>query len=390
MNMKVIISGGGIGGFALARLLRDAGHDCLVIERAREFRPLGHFVALKAEGVAMLDRLGVREECEARALPLSGRVRFRTQGGQLLRTEHLAALNAGLGGFLPIRRADLHDVLHRRVRDDVDVRFGTEVTDFREEAGRVTAVLSDGREEWGDMLIGADGVHSKVRKRLFGESGELLLGGSYVAIDIEVAHGLELGELSAYLGRGKMVGMVPSAPGRLSVIVYHGGESLRPKLGGATATRAFFAREYNAFAPEVRTAFARIDDQSFVFVDDIEMICLDSIVRGRVGLLGDAAACPTFLSGMGSAFALQSAAVLTEALSTTSDAQAALATYSARVQPIAERLQRNARWIGSMILGRNRAVVAVRDSFLALTPRGWMMEGMRSFYSARREGARAA
>ncbi|MFY0582349.1 FAD-dependent oxidoreductase [Cystobacter fuscus] len=123
-------------------------------------------------------------------------------------------------------------MLHRRVRDDVDVRFGTEVTDFREEAGRVTVVLSDGREEWGDMLIGADGVHSKVRKRLFGESGELLLGGSYVAIDIDVAHGLELGEISAYLGRGKMVAMVPSAPGRLSVIVYHGGELLRPKLRG--------------------------------------------------------------------------------------------------------------------------------------------------------------
>ncbi|WP_158502217.1 NAD(P)/FAD-dependent oxidoreductase [Vitiosangium sp. GDMCC 1.1324] len=388
--MKVLISGGGIGGFALARLLRDAGHDCLVIERAREFRPLGHFIALKAEGVAMLDRLGVRGDCEARAIPLSGRLRFRTQGGQLLRTEHMAALNAGLGGFLPMRRADLHDVLYLRVRNDVDVRFGTEVADFREEPGRVTVTLSDGREEWGDVLIGADGVHSKLRKRLFGESGERLLGGSYVAIDIEMAHGLEVGEISAYLGRGKMVGLLPSAPGRLSAIVYHGGESLRPKLQGAGSTRAFFAREYNAFAPVVRTAFAEIDDQSFVFVDDIKMICLDSIVRGRVGLLGDAAACPTFLSGMGSAFALQSAALLTEALCATSDAQDALAAYAARVQPIAARLQRNARWSGSMILGRNRALVAVRDSFLALTPRGWMMEGMRNFYGARREGVQAA
>ncbi|APR75858.1 2-polyprenyl-6-methoxyphenol hydroxylase [Minicystis rosea] len=393
--MRVLIAGGGIGGFALARFLRQAGVACTVLERAPRFRALGHFIALKAEGVRVLDRLGVRDACAARALPSVVALRFATPAGHVLRRQRVAALDAALGGFLLLRRADLAEVLYQHVAGEVDVRFGAEVVGVTQEGGGVTATLADGRVERADVLVGADGVHSAVRRRLFGAAGELPLGGSYVALEVDCAHDAPVGEITAHLGRGQIVMVGALGPRRLVAVVYHGGADLRARLSTPALARDFFAREYAHFNPTVRALFAAIDADSFVFVDTITMVQLPSIVAGRVALLGDAAACPTFLSGMGSAYALLSAETLARALAgcaeTDGEVEAALSAYAREAQGNAVEVHRSALRMRSLILGRSRLVTALRDSVLAAAPGDWLLESARRFYNARSGGdARAA
>jgi len=114
--------------------------------------------------------------------------------------------------------------------------------------------------------------------------------------------------------------------------------------------------------------FAAIDNQSFVFVDDITMITLPALSRGRVALLGDAGACPTFMSGMGSAYAMTSAEKLAIHLSGAADVPEALMSYGEEALGHALALQKNARTMAKVIMSRSRAMAAARNGLLALVP----------------------
>jgi 2-polyprenyl-6-methoxyphenol hydroxylase-like FAD-dependent oxidoreductase len=222
MPLKVIVSGAGIAGLALSHWLDRIGATTIIVERAPRFQALGHYISLKGNGVEMVRRMGMLDACEASAAPIE-EVYFYTASRRLLRSERTAALAKALGGYILFRRVDLQAALYELVRERTDIRFGTQIAEVRPAVGGVEVRLSDGRVEWGDLLVGADGIHSHVRSLVFGEGFERSLGG-----------------------------------------------------------------HYNAIA-------------------QVEM---PRITQDRCALIGDAAHCPTFLSGMGSSLALQDAHVL--------------------------------------------------------------------------------
>jgi 2-polyprenyl-6-methoxyphenol hydroxylase-like FAD-dependent oxidoreductase len=140
---------------------------------------------------------------------------------------------------------------------------------------------------------------------------------------------------------------------------------------------------YNDFASEVLAVFNAIDERAFVFVDAIGQVRMPSIVKGRVALLGDAAHCPTFMSGMGSSLALQGAQALAVHLEQQRDDPVrALRSYQAAILPIAERYQASALEMRPMLLDRRPWLAWARNAALRLTP-DWLMERKtRQFYQA--------
>lgn len=380
--MRVLIVGGGIAGFSLARFLHTSGIDCTVVERAERFRPLGHFIALKSDGVRVLDRLGIRRECEERSFRASNSIRYMTARGRLLRHQTIDTLEEALGGYLTLRRADLSDVLHQRVANDVDVRFGVTPTRIEQTDAGAVVTLSDGKVERCDVVVGADGIHSPTRRRIFGDAGERYLGGSYVALELECADERPEQDISAYLGRGRVVATIPVGRRTVAAVVYHGGQDLRTRLDSPARARDFFAREYAHFHASVRSLFSSIDTGSFVFVDTITMIRLPRVVAGRVVLLGDAAACPTFLSGMGSSFAMLSAEALASQLASRKPITEALAEYDRGTLARAAAVQQSALRMQKLVLDESRVYSTVRDSVLAAAPLGWLLGHAKKFYGS--------
>lgn len=182
--MKILINGGGIAGFALALFLHERGLRPVVLERASAFAALGHLIALKADGVHVLDRLGIRARCAEAALPMTATLRLHNAAGRPLRETRIGQLDGAVGGYLMLRRSDLHAALYERVRDRVEIRFGQRAASFTEDGGGVAVTLGDGATARADVLIGADGVHSAVRRALYGQEGERPLGGSYIALEV--------------------------------------------------------------------------------------------------------------------------------------------------------------------------------------------------------------
>ena len=383
MSLKVIVSGAGVAGLALSHWLGRIGATTIVVDRAPRFQALGHYISLKGNGVEMVRRMGILGACEARAAPID-EVHFYTAARRPLRTERTAALAKALGGYILFRRADLQAALYELVRERTDIRFGTQIEEASVAADGVEVRLSDGRTEQGDLLVGADGIHSHVRGLVFGGGFERSLGGYYIAISQTLRHGLPA-VVHSYLSTGRMVNLFPVAPESVSAVVYVGRSAGLPPHHDPIAMREYLLGTCADFPDEALRVLGDIKASDFVFSDAIAQVEMPRIVDGRCALIGDAAHSPTFLSGMGSSLALQDAHILAGCLARRPDDLAtSLTRYEEVMSPIARRYKDSAVSAHRALLGSSPLKAYLRDIVLRVTPDRLFERGVRRFFDAER------
>jgi 2-polyprenyl-6-methoxyphenol hydroxylase-like FAD-dependent oxidoreductase len=383
MSLKVIVSGAGIAGLALSHWLGRIGATAILVERAPRFQALGHYISLKGNGVEMVRRMGILDTCQTSAAPLE-EVYFYSAARRLLRTERTAALAKTLGGYILFRRADLQTALYELVRQNTDIRFGTQIAEVRPITDGVEVSFSDGRIERADLLVGADGIHSHVRRLIFGDGFERPLGGHYIAISQTLRHGLPA-VVHSYLGTGRMVNLFPVAPDSVAAVVYVGVSVDPPPQGGPFSMRDYLLATCAGFPEEVLRVVGDIKNSDFIFSDAIAQVEMSRTTQGRCALIGDAAHCPTFLSGMGSSLALQDAHLLAGCLARNPDDLAtSLGQYEEVTTPIARRYKNSAVRAHRALLGSSPFRAGLRDVMLRLVPERVFDRGVRQFFDAER------
>ncbi|AMO61481.1 monooxygenase FAD-binding protein [Mycolicibacterium phlei] len=366
-----LISGAGIAGPAVAFWLAEAGWDVTVVERAERLRTGGYPVDIRGTAREVIDRMGLTDKIDAHR-HRNPAIEFLSPGGRrIARMDPNEVLSDPKSGDVEIARGTLTGVLYDATRHRADYVFGDTITDLSPTDTGVEVTFKHRATQRFDVVIGADGIHSKVRALAFGDEGQFLHHlGAYVAIwDIR-------GEMFAP-GTGYMY----SHPGRSAALMrsFDGSETrafltyVHPRPGSVnrhdiSAITAELEREFAADRWRTEEIIATLRDADDVFFDSVSQVRMPRWSKGRVTLVGDAAYAPAFLSGQGTSLALAGAYVLAGELARHDDPAAGFAEYERRVREFVTRNQRLAVRTDSTVLSRTRGQLLRRNIRLMAWP----------------------
>jgi 2-polyprenyl-6-methoxyphenol hydroxylase-like FAD-dependent oxidoreductase len=348
-----LVVGGGIGGLASAVALRDAGWRVRVFERAPEMRPVGAGLAIWANGLRAFDRLGLGAQIRAAGTP-STESWIRTAAGEPLLAVADASLRERFGEIgVMLHRADVHEILMSAAGDVVTT--GCELTSYEDDGRRVVARFANGEEAEGDVLIGADGIHSVVRTTLHGAHPLRYAGYTAWRAVIPFPHErLAPGET---WGRGLRFGQAPVRGGRAYIFATADTPS---GVAAEHGERAELLRLFENFHEPIPQIIETLRDEDILRNDIYDLPPLRRWGRGRVTLLGDAAHPMTPNLGQGACQALEDTVVLGRHLAGGGTAEAALRAYEAERRPRASAFVRRSRSVGAVGQWRHPLAVGLR------------------------------
>jgi 2-polyprenyl-6-methoxyphenol hydroxylase-like FAD-dependent oxidoreductase len=328
--MRVVVVGGGIAGLSAAIGLRRAGRDVVVLERAARIDPVGAGITLFSNAVRALDRLGVGEAVAARGAAATRSAILTWKGDELTRVPPDL-----LEGTIAVHRADLQAELAAACGE---VRLGVEVTAVQQRDDGVVAVAADGSEERGDLLVGADGLSSLVRRAI---ADAPIRYADYTAWRGVSSVAVEPGRLTESWGVGERFGLVDIGRGRTYWFATKNaleGESDEPQ-----GRKAEVVRRFSGWHEPIAAVVEATGEDTILRNDVYYLEPLPRWSDGRLVLIGDAAHASTPGVGQGAAQAIEDAVVLADRLAHSGELPIALAEYEAIRRPRAEAVLKMSR-----------------------------------------------
>ncbi len=346
---RVLVVGGGIGGLSSVIALRKAGVEVDVVELNPKWDVYGVGIIQPGNAIRALDQLGLGEKAIAQGFAIQGST-FRDGEGNVARRGARAAA--------PRRPLPGHERDHATAAPPASsrtrfasparvVKLGVTVDDLRQDDDGVDVTLTDGSSARYDLVVGADGINSLVRRRVFGDAPEPEYTGQVVW-----RHNFpkppELDTLDTYVGvRGK-AGLVPLAPDLMYMFVIERwpeddldvpderlAETLRERLAG-----------YGSIIGELRDT--QITEESEIVYRPVYSLLVPSPWhRGRVVLVGDSAHATSPHVGQGAAMAIEDAVVLTEEVTSSDDLDGALDRFMERRFDRCKRIWEISRQLGT-------------------------------------------
>ena len=342
--MKIAISGAGVAGPALAYWLHRIGHEPTLIERAPQSRTGGYVIDFWGVGYRVAQRMGLEAAIRDAGYQVQS-LRAVGPDDQIQASLRVDAFQRAAGGELTsVVRGDLAAIIYATVQHDVETIFGDSITAINQHLDGVCVSFAQAKTRDFDLVIGADGLHSNVRRLTFGPESDVehYLGCLVAACVVE-----------GYRPRDELVYVTYSRPGRsvarfslrgdrtLFLFVFRSDQGHDP--GELDARKALLWCEFGDAGWECKQILAAVDDADDLYFDVVSQIRMDRWSRGRVALIGDAAACVSLLAGEGTGLAMTGAYVLAgELLCARGDHQRAFQAYQTRMRPFVEGKQASA------------------------------------------------
>ena len=364
--MRAVICGAGIAGLSLATCLDSAGADVVLLERSPHRRAQGYLIDFFGAGYDVAEALGLLPRIRDMSRDID-EVRYCDERGRRHARIRYHEFAQALGGrLLSVMRPDLESVLYERLSDRVDVRFGTSVEQVVNGPGDVSVGLTDGGELHADVLVGCDGIHSRVRRLVFGTEHEYLrhLGlhtAAYCFHDAQVR--ASIGDRFCMTDTvRRTMGFYGLTETQVAVFAVH--HAPDPALPGDA--RAELRREYASLGWVVPRALAACPPPGEVYYDQVAQIVMPRWSRNRVVLVGDACAAVSLLGGQGASLAMAGAYLLARQLAERGPIDAAFDHYEHALRPTVARTQDSARKAMRWFVPRTRAEALTRRLALNL------------------------
>lgn len=340
----VLVSGAGVAGLTVAHWLQRFGFDVTVIESAPAPRQGGQAIDVRGPALEVVDRMGIGDAVGAARTRMRGMSVIDPSDGSELMSSTTATLTGGPldSPDVEMLRDDLAAVLLSSLdlgpsdgRSSVRLHHGTRIERLVQRGDGVDVTLTGGEVVHADLVIGADGLHSGVRRLAFPEAavGRLDLG-THLSV-FTMPNIFDLHEWQVFAARGPLMCGAYTARKDTEVRVtmgYRGTADYRyDDLDAQRAAIASAFADFGWWTPQMLDGMGRAED---FYLAPMVQILMDSWSRGRVVLLGDAAWCTTPLSGQGTSLAIVGAYVLAgELAAADGDVARALAGFETLMRP---------------------------------------------------------
>ncbi|WP_218061500.1 FAD-dependent monooxygenase [Ameyamaea chiangmaiensis] len=367
---SVLISGASIAGPALTFWLDRHGFDVTVVERAPTIRTGGYPIDVRGTAIDVVERMGLL--LQIRAAHIASRaMTFVDRTGQVIGSVPIyEAMGSDTERDVELPRGTLATLLHDATRNGgVGYRYNDSIDTLHDDGEGVDIGFASGRQARYDIVIGADGLHSRTRRLVFGpeEPFNHSLGFCFNLFSMPNDKGLSHGGIvHAEPGRTAGIWAVQDSPRVFGFLAFATDEASVSAIRDAEEQ---IRRTRTAFAgmgwevPHLLDAMAQADD---LYFDSVSQIRMPRWSKGRVALVGDAAFAPSFRSGQGTSLALVGAYVLAGELATHDNPEDAFAAYERLTRPFVEANQALATdGNGAFFLPRTQKDIEMRDRILA-------------------------
>jgi 2-polyprenyl-6-methoxyphenol hydroxylase-like FAD-dependent oxidoreductase len=367
VRRKAIVVGGGIGGLTTAAALGQAGLEVALFERRGHASrvQVGTGLNLWANALQALSQLGLAEQVEAKGWHLEW-FEHRSARGALLARWAVGEIGRRFGAAtISVSRADLHGVLAASLPEGV-VTLGANCIGFSQDEDGVRGLFDDGREESGDLLIGADGINSVTRARLFPGEGKPRYAGYAAWRGISPArHTLApVDTFRLFWGPGLRFGYYHLDPEHLYWFAVANAPEEEP--GGGLGRQARVRSQFRGWPEPIETMVAATPESLIQWTAIYDRDPIERWSAGRVTLVGDAAHPMTFNVGQGACQAIEDGVILAGCLRAEDDVARALRAYESRRTARTAAMMRLARRLGELGRWENPLACLVRDGLMKL------------------------
>jgi 2-polyprenyl-6-methoxyphenol hydroxylase-like FAD-dependent oxidoreductase len=337
----VLISGASIAGPALAFWLKRHGFRPVVVERAGELRRGGQNIDVRGAARTVVRRMGIEDEIRAATTGEKG-IRF-VDGDNVTKAE-LPAGTTESGGFtaeVEILRGDLAGILYDRTREGVEYVFGDWITGLREGDDRITVSFERGGDHNFDLVVAADGIRSRTRALIVGDEPEIRQLGLYLAYLTIPRAASDTAWARVYNAPGgRVVLLRPDNVGTTRALLAFRSPPRGYEASSTDEQKALLRRIFADVEWEAPRVLAALADATDMYFESVGQVHAAHWSRGRGVLVGDAAHCPSPITGMGTSLALVGAYVLAGELAKYAHHRDAFASYEAIMRPYVDRAQK--------------------------------------------------
>lgn len=357
--MRILISGASVAGPVLAYWLSRYGFDVTVVERAPTLRKTGgHAVDLFRPAMEISAKMGVLPRIEALATGTTRLALYREGRPRATNIDLTKIYAASSDRHVEIMRDDLSEIYYDAARDDVEYLFGDSITEI-EHDGTVTFERSEARSF--DVIVGADGLHSNVRRLTFGEEAGLtrFLGG-YLSVLSAPKALVRAGEMVGHVGVGRFAGIYTADHLDDARVVFLFRRREEPDYDHRDVLRQkeLLRDAFTGMHDQVDGWLAEIERTPTFYFDSITQLRTDRWSRRRVTLVGDAGYCPGPAVGGSTSLAVLGAYVLAGELARADgDHLRAFAAYELQMREPVHRSRSFARGAAKGIIPGSRTGV---------------------------------
>lgn len=367
--MRVLISGASVAGLALAYWLQEYGFEVTTVEQGSGLRRGGYGVDIRGAAIEVCRRMEILEAVRAADTNMQG-VLFVNKKGKVEAKVGEAAMGNEPGVDIEIMRDDLTNILYERTKDKVSYIWGDSISTLRETDAGIEVAFVKAPGQVFDIAIGADGMHSKTRTLTFGPETQFVYPlGSYISIFtldnyLNLAH-----QEKFYTTPGKTVGYYPTRNNSEAKAMFlFQSQPLTYSYKDIEAQKKLVADTFAKEAGwETQKLLRSMQTATDFYFDSVSQIIMPAWSKGRVGLVGDAAYCPSPLSGQGSSLALVGAYVLAgELKEAQGNYSLAFSTYEQQMRSFVEQNQKIGKMVAGSMVENSQFKIHLRNFMMRL------------------------